>query len=332
MNRFLLSLFLSLLSASSCCAKEWEKNLTQQNALPKKPMAPIEKKLDQKQIQGQEDQKKDQKADEEELIDDSFEGWNRAIFSFNQMLNQLLWQPIGYVYEIFVPEIVQKGIRNLLNHACEPLSLVNSLLQFDADKTTDHLVKILINSTFGLGGLIDVVGTVGLNPEKEDFGKTLKKMGVGAGPFVMLPLLGPSNLRDSFSTLFDVGAQFPLPFYTMPVVVAHTGTQSIVTYLDYKETLNEMERNFDDAYIIMRNAYYESRGDIEVPDVMEEDDAEKSTTEEKEKNDSTTTSEKKDSETKAEDEADQESLDSSKKPTEEVSDEDLFPGINDGFD
>jgi phospholipid-binding lipoprotein MlaA len=200
-------------------------------------------------------------ADDE--IEDPMEEWNRSILSFNCLMRDILIHPISVFYENLVPDCIQKGIRNVIGNLSQPFSVVNSILQLDGEKTQLHLTKLLINTTFGICGWVDVADLLGLSLEQEDFGKTLKHAGFGPGPFMMLPVLGPCHLRDSFGITADFFLQ--VPGYSALYSVLQNSMQSLIDYCDYKEPWKLIEEKFDDPYVTMRHAYYESRGDLKEP-------------------------------------------------------------------
>src|SRR5690606_17780478 len=115
---------------------------------------------------------------------------------FNDMVDTLVLQPAAATYRFIVPEPVQDGIRNVLRNLNGPVILANDLLQGEFDRAGDTAMRFLINSTIGLAGIFDVASDWGYEYHDEDFGQTLASWGVGEGFYLVLPLLGPSNLRD----------------------------------------------------------------------------------------------------------------------------------------
>ena len=135
---------------------------------------------------------------------DPWEPMNRRIYNFNAIFDNVIFLPVVSAYEFVLPVFVQKGITNFFNNLTEVTNLTNSLLQFKFVKAVNTFGRICINTTVGLGGLIDVATlNDGITREDEDFGQTLGRWGVPAGPYVVLPLLGPSTLRDAPSLLAD---------------------------------------------------------------------------------------------------------------------------------
>jgi phospholipid-binding lipoprotein MlaA len=135
---------------------------------------------------------------------DPWEPMNRRIYNFNAIFDNVIFLPVVQAYEFVLPVFVQKGITNFFNNLTEVTNLMNSLLQFKFVKAVHTFGRIAINTTVGLGGLIDVA-TIndGIPREDEDFGQTLGFYGLGPGPYLVLPILGPSDLRDTTGLVVD---------------------------------------------------------------------------------------------------------------------------------
>jgi phospholipid-binding lipoprotein MlaA len=146
------------------------------------------------------------KPDKTYVIDayDPWEPMNRRIYNFNAIFDEYVFLPIVRAYEFVLPEFAQTGVSNFYNNLTEVTNLMNSLLQFKFVKAVNTFGRICINTTVGLGGLIDVAATVdGIQRENEDFGQTLGFYGLGPGPYLVLPILGPSNVRDTTGLVVD---------------------------------------------------------------------------------------------------------------------------------
>ncbi len=137
---------------------------------------------------------------------DPLEVPNRAMFEVNHGLDTFLIKPIAQGYRYITPEIVRAHIGNVSDNLYEPVSSVNAFLQGDFQQGSRNLFRFLINSTVGLGGLNDVASEAGLPAHYEDFGQTLAVWGVESGPYIVLPLFGPSNLRDTTGIVADTFA------------------------------------------------------------------------------------------------------------------------------
>src|SRR5450755_3115522 len=134
---------------------------------------------------------------------DPYEHTNRSIFSFDQAIDHAVARPVGVFYNHAVPQFARDGIHNFLSNLDAPVTLGNDVLQGSPDRAGQTLGRIVINSTIGVGGLVDVAAKMGIPAHDEDFGLTLGMWGVGEGPYLVLPLTGPSNPRDSVGTVAD---------------------------------------------------------------------------------------------------------------------------------
>ena len=135
---------------------------------------------------------------------DPWEPMNRRIYNFNAIFDNVIFLPVVSAYEFVLPVFVQKGVTNFFNNLTEVTNLTNSLLQFKFVKAVNTFGRICINTTVGIGGLIDVATlNDGITREDEDFGQTLGFYGLGPGPYLVLPILGPSNVRDTTGLVVD---------------------------------------------------------------------------------------------------------------------------------
>ena len=139
-------------------------------------------------------------------LNDPLEPFNKFMFEFNEILNAVVVSPISIVYTNFLPNFIRKGIRNFLNNLRAPAVLANDILQGETERAWDTTRRFSINTTIGLGGLMDVAKTWGIEGHKEDLGQTLAVWGVPEGFYLFLPVLGPSNPRDAIGKL--VGGYF----------------------------------------------------------------------------------------------------------------------------
>lgn len=128
---------------------------------------------------------------------------NRSIYSFNESVDKAIFKPVATAYSNYIPLFFRGGINNFLNNLGEPASFINNILQLKIDDSLVTFTRFVFNSTLGLGGLIDITGLSGLEEQEEDFGQTLAYWGVKPGPYIVLPFLGPSNLRDAISLVPD---------------------------------------------------------------------------------------------------------------------------------
>jgi len=136
---------------------------------------------------------------------DPLEGINRAVFSFNETLDDVLLRPVATGYQAVLPEIVRDSVDNFFSNFNDAWSAVNQLLQAKPAAALEMGLRFGVNTVFGFGGLVNVAGA-GIERRSEDFGQTLGRWGMPPGPFLVLPLLGPSTLRDSAGLVLDIQA------------------------------------------------------------------------------------------------------------------------------
>lgn len=136
-------------------------------------------------------------------VHDPWERWNRRIYHFNYHFDERILLPVVRGYRYVTPGFVRSGVRNFFGNLAEIPSLFNSLLQLRGKRTLDTGARLLLNTTLGVAGLWDPASRMGLPRQGEDFGQTLGAYGVPEGPYLMLPILGPSNLRDAVGQLAD---------------------------------------------------------------------------------------------------------------------------------
>jgi phospholipid-binding lipoprotein MlaA len=134
---------------------------------------------------------------------DPFEAFNRKSLEFNEKVDSLVLKPVATVYRAEVPPIVRTGVSNFFGNLSDGWSFVNSALQFKFQNAAENFMRLNVNTFFGLGGILDIASDLNIERHREDFGQTLGRWGVPAGPYIMLPLLGPSTLRDTLAMGVD---------------------------------------------------------------------------------------------------------------------------------
>lgn len=150
-----------------------------------------------------------EKVDEVSLVgaySDPWEGFNRRMYYFNAKADEYVLLPVATGYKAITPDFVESGISNFFSNLGEIPTFINSVLQFKGKVALETLGRFAVNSTIGLAGLIDVATPIGLEEQNEDFGQTLGYWGMGPGPYVVLPFLGPSSLRDTVGSVVDMAA------------------------------------------------------------------------------------------------------------------------------
>ena len=187
---------------------------------------------------------------------DPFEETNRSIYEFNESLDSNVLEPVSRAYKNNMPEAAQKGIGNFLDNLGDVSTLANQILQFKPIESAETLARILVNTTIGLGGLFDVASDMGLVTEDEDFGQTMAVWGVEQGPYVVLPLLGPSTVRDGIGTYVDLTSPA-----NMVDEIGEVGV-SVINVVDKRVDLlpiTDILDQSDDPYITMRSSYLQKR-------------------------------------------------------------------------
>jgi phospholipid-binding lipoprotein MlaA len=135
--------------------------------------------------------------------EDPWERFNRSIFSFNEAVDEAVLKPVATAYRKVVPELVRKGVSNFFGNLDDAWSAVNHLLQGKPGASLEMGMRVATNTVVGLGGLLDPASELGITRRSEDFGQTLGRWGLGSGPYVMLPFLGPSTVRDTVGRVAD---------------------------------------------------------------------------------------------------------------------------------
>ncbi|MFM9879216.1 MAG: VacJ family lipoprotein [Burkholderiaceae bacterium] len=134
---------------------------------------------------------------------DPYEPYNRSMFRFNERVDAAVVKPVAQVYQDVVPPLARDGVRNFFTNLTEPWSLVNNVLQLKIQQAGETSIRFGVNTIFGLGGLLDIASELGIDRHPEDFGQTLGHYRVVTGPYLVLPLLGPSTLRDTLALGVD---------------------------------------------------------------------------------------------------------------------------------
>ena len=206
-----------------------------------------------------------QVATYEEEFNDPLENVNRKIFDFNQFVDRNAIVPVAKAYRAALPDPVRDSLRDFLNNLREPLVFVNDTLQGQFKRAGETMGRFVINSTIGIGGVVDVAGRWGVHYHEEDLGLTLGAWGVPEGPYLVVPILGPSTPRDLGGQVAegfgDPGNNIvtgnPWTLYWIPFV--RGGVSGIDTRSRYIETLADIERTSLDYYATIRSLYRQRR-------------------------------------------------------------------------
>jgi phospholipid-binding lipoprotein MlaA len=193
------------------------------------------------------------------LPDDRWEGFNRGIYKFNDAVDRAALKPVAKGYKKITPHWLRIGIGNLLSNIEYPVTAINQFLQGKALLGLRDTGRFLLNSTLGVGGILDIATAVGLEAHDEDLGQTLAVWGVGSGPYLTLPLFGPSSLRDAPSRMVDFFLD-PLAYTDVPWE-ATWGKRAISVVHSRAELLSvdpTLQRTFD-PYAFVRDAWVQQR-------------------------------------------------------------------------
>lgn len=195
-------------------------------------------------------------------VNDPFEPVNRPIASFNESFDRYFLKPVAQGYDAVTPEFVQDGVSNFFGNLTYPIVMANQFLQGKVKLGFQDTTRFLINSTFGIAGLFDVANKFGLKEHNEDFGQTLGVWGVNSGPYVVLPLFGPSTIRDAVAR----GGDYYIDPTNYRYLDERRATKNRMTALNTVNTradLQKAERLISgDKYIFMRDAYLQKREDL----------------------------------------------------------------------
>ena len=188
---------------------------------------------------------------------DPLEPANRVMWDFNwEILDAYLIRPITVGYVTVMPQFARTGLSNAANNLQEPANFFNNMFQGKVDAGMDSFARFVLNSTVGLLGTIDVAQKIGIERKEEDFGEVLGVWGVDTGPYLMLPVLGPSDPR-SFSGRFVDGMYYPMAVISTPLAIS----RYVVSLLEGRAALMDQEQQLEQAiddYAFVKNAYFEN--------------------------------------------------------------------------
>jgi len=217
-----------------------------------------------------------------ELNSDPYERLNRNMFAFNDGLDRYFMKPLSKGYDTITPGPLSRGITNFFNNLGEPANVFNAALQGKLTQAASSTVRFFINTTLGIGGLFDVARHGGMKPHKEDFGQTLATWGMEGSSYIVIPLLGPSSVRDTIGVVVD--------FFTYPLLYYNDRGVRNALYILY---LTDLRANLliatdvlDEAaggyrYEFVREAYWQNRKNViydgnpplDLPYLLEDDPA-----------------------------------------------------------
>lgn len=201
---------------------------------------------------------------------DPFEPFNRSVSRFNEGVDEAIVKPVAQVYQNVLPSPVRTGVNNFFGNLSDVWSMVNNLLQGRPQAAGESLMRFSVNTTLGLGGVLDWATEMGIERHREDFGKTLGRWGVDTGPYLVLPLLGPSTIRDTAALVVDTKGDL----VTHVNDVSARNSLYVLRAVDLRASLLRAGEVLDgaalDKYSFTRDAYLQRRGATVEPNGDEE--------------------------------------------------------------
>ncbi|MBF0471280.1 MAG: VacJ family lipoprotein [Gammaproteobacteria bacterium] len=191
---------------------------------------------------------------------DPYESFNRSVYRFNDSFDNAVFKPVAIVWRDYIPRPLDDAVTNFFSNLDDISVFINDLLQLKWSQSIADLGRFSINSTLGIFGLIDVSSRLGLEKHEEDFGQSLAYWGVNSGPYLVLPFLGPSNLRDATGRGVDWGVESQIIQYdTNRTQLQSLAIYAIDTRADLLHTTTVLEESGADNYTFIREAYMQQR-------------------------------------------------------------------------
>jgi phospholipid-binding lipoprotein MlaA len=197
-----------------------------------------------------------------EEVTDPFEGINRVFFGFNEVVDHVILEPTARVYRAVLPEPVREGISNVLANAASPVILANDILQGRPEAAANTIKRFMVNSTIGVGGMLDAASYMGERRHYEDFGQTLGSYGMGGGPYLVLPLLGPTNTRDIGGKVVDTAINpmtwilYDAPLWQRSI---QPGAEIVSGRAAIIDDIDNLRKTSPDFYASVRDLYAQKR-------------------------------------------------------------------------
>ena len=185
---------------------------------------------------------------------------NRAVSTFNNTIDRSLFKPLAKGYKAITPQPLQSGVRNVFSNLDDVTEFANNLLQFKPQAAASDLMRITVNTTFGMLGMLDIASEMRLEKHNEDFGQTLGRWGIASGPYLILPVFGPSSFRDGAGLAVD--GEFLDPVYQIKDISSRPsclGVQFISQRADLLNSSKLLEEAAPDKYEFTRDFYLDRR-------------------------------------------------------------------------
>jgi phospholipid-binding lipoprotein MlaA len=192
---------------------------------------------------------------------DPLEPMNRVIYKFNDGLDKVVMKPVAQIYQGVLPQVVRTGVTNFFNNLYDVLVALNNLLQGKLPEAASDVGRVAVNTTAGIGGLIDVATKLGLEKHNEDFGQTLGRWRVNAGPYLQLPLFGPSSFRDGLGRFVDFKLDpiYWLWYHDVATRNSLWALNIVSTRANLLDATDLLEKAALDPYEFQRDAYLQRR-------------------------------------------------------------------------
>ena len=191
--------------------------------------------------------------------DDPWEGFNRGVYAFNDTVDKAVLKPISKGYKAVTPELVDRGVTNFFGNIEDVTIALNNFLQLKIGDGLSDVMRVVVNSTFGMLGVLDVASEAGIEKHEEDFGQTLGYWGVDTGPYLVLPIFGPSNVRDGVGLVVDWNLD-PIdsvdPDSDRWTLIALRAIDDRADLLSASKVLDQVA---EDAYATLRDGYLQRR-------------------------------------------------------------------------
>ena len=192
---------------------------------------------------------------------DPLEEMNRAVFGFNERMDGWVVEPAARAYGWVMPDLAERAVLRVFANLNSPSVFVNDLLRLDVRRAGITLGRFVINTTAGVAGILDLADDVGLRRHHADFGQTLANVGLGSGPYLVIPMLGPTTARDAVGGAVDMLFR-PQTYFLGPAELIVIGTSNgLATRASYAQELEALRDSSLDFYATMRNLYFQRRAD-----------------------------------------------------------------------
>ena len=203
---------------------------------------------------------------------DPLEPFNRTVFKFNDELDRAVIKPVAVAYRDITPQLIRRGVTNFFGNISDAWSLVNNVLQLHGTDATDSLFRVTVNTFWGLGGVFDVASEMKIPRHSEDFGQTLGVWGVAPGAYLVLPVLGPSTIRDSVGTLVDINGNLVTRSKDVPLRNSLSALGAVNLRANFLDAGDVLDGAALDKYSFAREIYLQRRRSLVGRDPAEKEE------------------------------------------------------------